>query len=106
LYTIGYPAFVIINILIIYQYQKKKKRKRIVETLVKSSSKIKLEMMLDVLDMNEKVFHQEFVQWTSDFGLKIEDDYLIIDKDRIPEIIDGLLRKFKEWEKSDYVKKK
>jgi len=106
LFLIGYPVFVIINILIIYRNQKKKKRRRIVETLIKSSSKIKLEMIMDILDMNEKVFHQEFVKWNPDFGLKIEDDYLIIDKDKIPEIIDGLLRKFKEWEKLDYFKKK
>jgi len=106
LFLIGYPVFVIINILLIYNTQKKKKRRRIVETLIKSSSKIKLEMIMDILDMNEKVFHQEFVKWTPDFGLKIEDDYLLIDKDKIPEIIDGLLRKFKEWEKLDYFKKK
>ena len=106
LYFIGYPIYVIISIQIIYRNQKKKKRRRIVETLVKSSSKIKLEMIMDILDMNEKVFHQEFTKWTPDFGLKIEDDYLIIDKDKIPEIIDGLLRKFKEWEKLVNVKKK
>lgn len=99
LFIIGYPAFGIISFQIIYRNQKKNKRRRIVETLIKSSSKIKLEMIMDILDMNEKVFNREFAKWATDFGLEIENDYLIIDRTKIPEIIDVLLRKFKEWEK-------
>ena len=52
-----------------------------------------------ILYMNEKVFNREFAKWATDFGLEIENDYLIIDRTKIPEIIDVLLRKFKEWEK-------
>lgn len=96
----------IISFLIIYRNQKKKKRRRIVGTLLKSSSKIKLEMIMDILDLNEEIFYREFTKWTPEFGLKIEDGYLITDKDKIPEIINGLLKKFKEWEKLGNVDKK
>ncbi len=96
----------IISFLIIYRNQKKKKRRRIVGTLLKSSSKIKLEMIMDILDLNEEIFYREFKKWTPEFGLKIEDGYLITDKDKIPEIINGLLKKFKEWEKLGNVDKK
>ncbi|MFX0049521.1 MAG: hypothetical protein ACFE8G_15400, partial [Candidatus Hermodarchaeota archaeon] len=106
LIVIGYPSFGIISFLTIYRHIKEKKRKKIIETLVKSSSKIKLEMIMDILDMNEKVFNREIAKWTADFGLDIEDDYLIIERDKIPEIIDILLKKFKEWEKLGTSQKK
>ena len=40
------------------------------------------------------------------YRLEIEDDYLIIERDKIPEIIDMLLKKFKEWEKIGSSEKK
>lgn len=100
IYIFAYPCLGIFTTLILYRQIRKRKRKRILETLIKSSDKIRVEMLLDILNMNEKVFYKNISSLVSDFGLKLDGDYLIIDKDRVQELIDNLLNVFKEWEKT------
>lgn len=69
-----------------------------IQRMIKVSTRIKLEMMRHALNMDLKTFNGKIFKWAEDFGLTIDGDYLIINKETISDFIDELDRQFKTWE--------
>jgi len=99
LLSIGIPIFTIYNGLFFYRFYISRKRRKILKTLANSSDRIRLEMVMNLLNMNEKSFYKKFASLAREHGLKIDEDYLIVDKDKIQEFIDNLLKNFRDWGK-------
>ena len=70
--------------------------------ILKVSSRFRLDMLMDILDMDKKFLLKEIKNLVSDFGLEINENYLIIKNDTISDFIDALFLQFNEWEKDRY----
>lgn len=87
--------------------EKEKLNRSIVEKLkkiLKVSNRFRLDMLMDLLDMDKKFLNKEIKNLVSDFGLEINENYLIIKNDTISDFIDALFLQFNEWEKDRYKK--
>ncbi len=70
------------------------------------SNRFRLDMMMDILNMDKKTLIDKLKNWSADFGLKINGNYLIIKKDTVLEFIDALDKQFRVWEKIEKRKMK
>lgn len=87
--------------------EKEKLNRSIKEKLIKIlkvSSRFRLDMLMDILDMDKKFLIKNIKNLVSDFGLEINKNYLIIKNDTISDFIDALFLQFNEWEKDRYKK--
>lgn len=64
--------------------EKRKKNEKIKE-MVEVSTRIRLDMIRDVLAMNKKTFNNKIFEWAREFGFTIGGDYLIINKNTISD---------------------
>ena len=69
--------------------------------ILKISTRFRLDMLTDILDIDKKNLIKIVEKWSADFGLEINGNYLIIKKDTVLEFIDALDKQFNEWEKTD-----
>ena len=78
---------------------RKEERKEKIMKILKVSNKIKLEMIRNALEMDQKSFDGEIFDWADEFGFTIDGDFIIINKDGVSDFINALDKKFLEWEK-------
>jgi len=88
----------------IKKQQQDKKGK--IKKMLQVSKKIKIEMMRDGLKMEQEEFQEIIDKWASEFGFKIEGDYIIINNDTVLEFIEALDNQFAIWEENEITKLK
>ncbi len=77
--------------------QKEKNNIEKIKLMMSVSTRINLDRMQDVLDMNKKEFNNKIFEWARDFGFTIDSNDLIVNKDTVSEFIDMLDEQFNEW---------
>ena len=68
-----------------------------IKKMLDVSSKIKIDIMRDVLELEENLFNKKLFDWAAQFGFTIDGDYLIINQDSIKyreEVVMKLLVKY------------
>ena len=64
---------------------------------MKTSSKIRLDMMREILQLNSSTFNSKILDWALDFGFKIDGDYIIMGNADVDAFISDLDRQFENW---------
>jgi hypothetical protein len=70
---------------------------RKIERIMKTSSKIRLDMMREILQLKSSTFNSKILDWALDFGFKIDGDYIIIEGADVDAFISDLDRQFENW---------
>ena len=70
-----------------------------IKTMLEVSTRISLDRMQDVLEMEKKRFNKRIFDLAKQYGFTIDGDYLIVNKETVSDFVDSLEKKFKEWEK-------
>jgi len=84
-----------------------KKPKKITEKvqqlkkMLKVSTKIKLEMMRDALEMDPQSFNRIIFDWADQFGFVIDEDVVIINNESVNDFINMLDSQFESWENKE-----
>lgn len=81
------------------QKRKEKERLEKIKEMMEVSTRINLDMMRDVLDMDKKTFNNKIFEWAKEFSFIIDGDYLNINKETISDFIYALDKQFAIWEK-------
>ena len=68
------------------------------------SNRVSKEMVRSILGGDKSTFEEQISEWATEFGFKVDEDYIFINKDELPEFIKELDEKFEEWR--DLKKKK
>jgi len=76
----------------------KQRRKEKIKDAVTQTNKVELKLMGKVLRMEKKNFDTQISKWSTDFGYKIEGDYLLVSNEQTSDFI-KLLMKVKPFEK-------
>ena len=79
--------------------EKAKKEREKLERMMRVSSRIRLDIMRDVLNLDLHTFNEKIFEWAEEFSFEVDGDYLNINKDTVSSFIDSLEKKFSEWEK-------
>ena len=61
-----------------------------VESMLKVSTRIKLDMMRLALEMDEKTFTEEIFKWANKFDFVVDGDFLIVNVETIPDFLGNL----------------
>ena len=67
--------------------------------MMEVSTRINLDRMQNVLNMDKKTFDNKIFEWARDFNFTIDGDNLIINKETVSDFIDALDKQFASWEK-------
>ena len=78
--------------------QQERERREKIERIMRVSSRIRLDTMRDVLNLEPKIFHERLIGWAEKFGFEIDGDYLNINKDKVSDFIEKLDKQFSDWE--------
>jgi len=70
-----------------------------IKEMMEVSTRINLDRMQNVLDMDKKTFDNKIFKWARDFNFIIDGDNLVINKDTVSDFIDALDKQFASWEK-------
>ncbi len=70
----------------------KKKRKEKIKDAVAQTNKVELKLLGKVLRIDKKNFNKEISQWSTDFGYKIEGDYLFVSNEQTSDFIKLLMK--------------
>ena len=65
--------------------------------MLRVSSRIRLDVMNDALEMDPQVFHRKIFEWAEEFGFRIDGDYVVVEDADISGFIDELDEKFEYW---------
>ena len=76
----------------------KKKRKEKIKEAVSQTNKVELKLMVKVLRLDKKTLDTQISKWSTDFGYKVEGNYIVVSNEQIPEFIE-LLMKDKPFER-------
>lgn len=68
------------------------------EKMLKLSDKLRLDVMRDVLDLDQKLFNNLIFDWAADYGFRISGDYIIIENADIDGFISSLDEQFALWQ--------
>ncbi|MFX1502787.1 MAG: hypothetical protein ACFFDH_17635, partial [Promethearchaeota archaeon] len=80
------------------------KEKEILEKIRKVlnvSTRIKLKIIREFLEIDERTFNKKIIDWASEFDFQIDGEYLIYDKENISDFIDELDKQFDTWRKEE-----
>jgi tetratricopeptide (TPR) repeat protein len=77
---------------------KKEKISSNIKKIMKVSTKIRLDIMRDVLKMEFSEFNEKLLDWAVEFGFKIDGDYIIIENSDVEGFINQLDKQFELWE--------
>jgi len=69
-----------------------------IKTMLEVSTRISLDRMQDVLELEKKTFNKRIFDLAKQYGFTIDGDYLIVNKETVSDFVDSLEKKFKEWE--------
>ena len=97
------------NLVVEYCYIKKNQEKDSIQKLkkiLKVSNRFRLDMMMDILNIDNKTLYKNLKDWSTDFGFKIDGEYLIINRETVLDFVDALDKQFRVWEKIERSKKK
>ena len=72
-----------------------------IKKMMKVSTRLKLDMMQRVLKLNQEVFEEKIFDWASQFDFTIDDDFLVVNKERIDDFIEALDKQFEIWDKKE-----
>ena len=65
--------------------------------LVKVSDKIQIERMQKILNINEAAFNKYILDWAENFDLRIDGEYVVINKETVDDFISMLDKQFQTW---------
>jgi len=65
-----------------------------IKKLMKVSTRFKLDMLREILNMDSHTFNYKIIDWAEEFGFTIDGDYLIIKKDMVSDFLDALEKQF------------
>ena len=74
--------------------------------MMEVSTRIRLDVMRDALDMDTKAFNSRIFNWAEKFNFKINGDYVIIEQADIEGFMADLDKQFEMWENSETAGKK
>lgn len=86
--------------------EKEKEILKRIKKMMEVSSRIKLDVMRDALDMNTKVFNSRIFDWAEKFNFKINGDFVIIEQADIEGFMADLDKQFELWENTERAGKK
>ncbi|MFW9989131.1 MAG: hypothetical protein ACFFC3_10780 [Candidatus Odinarchaeota archaeon] len=72
--------------------------------IINVSNKIKSDMLRDFLEIDEKTFNKQIVEWAEKFNLTINGDEIIVNKEDIADFIQALEKQFEIWESGEKAK--
>jgi len=75
-------------------FKRKKDNLDKIKKLMKLSTRLRLDMMRDVLNMDPHTFNYNIIDWAYKFEFIIDGDYLIVNKDTVLDFIDALDKQF------------
>lgn len=91
-----------------YCIRKERERKKFdkssilkLKKILRVSNRFRLDMLMDILDIDKENLYSYVEKWSVDFGFEINGNYLIIKKDTVLEFIDELDKQFNEWENTN-----
>ena len=98
---------ILIAIFIPYKINKRKRfREReqrrytqIISEKIIDENKIDMGELKQRLDIDDKIFDKQVLEWTVKYNLTIDGDHIIVDKDNVDDLIKALEVQFKKWEK-------
>lgn len=67
-----------------------RKQMKQIKSMLEVSSKIRLDLMRDALEMDEKSFSNKIFDWAKKFNFLIEGDYLIVNPENVDKFLDDL----------------
>lgn len=67
--------------------------------MLRVSTKIRLDMMQDILGLSKKLFNEQIFRWANEFDFTIDGDYIVINKETVLEFINSLDQLYEEWKK-------
>jgi len=70
-----------------------------IKEMMEVSTRINLDRMQNVLNLDKKTFDNKIFEWARDFNFTIDGDNLIINKATVSDFIDALDKQFASWEK-------
>jgi len=68
-----------------------------IKEIMKVSTRIKFNMLRNILDTDKKTFDNKIFEWAKEFNFIIDGDSLVINKDTVSDFIDALDREFVLW---------
>jgi hypothetical protein len=77
-----------------------------IKKMMEVSTRIRLDVMRDALDMNSKVFNSRIFDWAEKFNFKINGDFVIIEQADVEGFIADLDNQFEMWESNERTGKK
>ncbi len=86
--------------------EKEKEILKRIKKMMEVSTRIKLDVMRDALDMNTKVFNSRIFDWAVKFNFKINGDFVIIEQADIEGFVADLDKQFEIWENTERAGKK
>ncbi|MHA1255994.1 MAG: hypothetical protein ACTSPS_10400 [Promethearchaeota archaeon] len=74
--------------------------------VIKISSKIRLDMLMNILNMEQESFDEKIVEWQDEFNFTFDENFIKFEHISMLDFIDSLEKKFINWEKSETSLKK
>jgi alkylation response protein AidB-like acyl-CoA dehydrogenase len=65
--------------------------------LMSVSDRIRMDQMLNILDIDRRTFDLKLLDWAIEFGFKIDGDYIQLKQETMDSFIDMLDAQFEEW---------
>jgi len=84
--------------------KKETKERQIIEKItriMKVSTRVNLDRMQDVLNMDKTLFNNKIFEWADEFEFKIDGDYLIVNQDSVSKFLASLNDLSFIWENKD-----
>lgn len=107
---IGYFTIYILMIILRYKLGFSEKTKTFqgdkLKRIMQVSNKIRLDMLRDLLEMDQNTFENKLLIYMKQFGTEIEDNYIIVNKDTLAELLSDLDEKREGWDTMEIFKVK
>ncbi|MBY9003169.1 MAG: hypothetical protein KGD73_04295 [Candidatus Lokiarchaeota archaeon] len=68
------------------------------EQILRVSEKINLEIMRNILELDQKTFQEKIIDYSKQYGMKVEGNNLVIKKENLDDFLKSLEAQFEEWE--------
>jgi len=91
-------------------YQRKKllekeiSQREDLQKILQYSNRVSKTMVRTILGIEKSTFDKQISKWATEFGFKVDDNFIFINKDELPDFIKELDEKFEDWR--DLKKKK
>jgi len=82
-----------------FQEKEQKRYAQIISEKVIDENKINMVKLKQSLNIDEKIFDKQLLEWILKYNLTIDGDYIIVDKYNLNDLIKALEGQFKKWKK-------